>query len=143
MRTDQDELERDKEVGAAVTDHSVHLTATLSGNKVSVTGNGGATLKPRSGEHRFNFTLDDQTALSVSFLSLDAADNCSTCPPPSGQNSQQLKAVNINSTTASFTDRNSGDPTSVSYQWNFTCSDPSKLPIPYDPIINNGGSNVA
>jgi len=141
MRTDQDELERDQQGGAAVTDHSIQLTATLSGNKVTVSGPGGATLPARSGEHRFNFTLVDQTGLNLAFESLDAADDCTTCPPPSGQNSQQLKAVNINSTTASFTDRNSGNPISVSYQWNFTCSDRSKLPITYDPIINNGGSN--
>jgi len=142
MRTEQAELEMDQQMGAAVTDHSVQLTATLSGNKVSITGSGGATLQPKSGEHKFNFTLVDQTNLNLTFSSLDAADNCTDCPPPSGQNSQQIHAVHMNGTTASFTDSNSGGAMPVSYQWNFTCNDPSKLPISYDPIINNGGSNV-
>jgi len=140
MRPEQT-LEMDQQ-GAAVTDHSIQLIATLSGNKVSVTGAGGASLPPRSGEHKFSFTLVDQTNLSVAFLSLDAADNSTACPPPSGQNSQQIHGVHINGTSASFTDSNSGGAMPVSYQWNFTCSDPSKLPITYDPIINNGGSNL-
>jgi hypothetical protein len=142
MRTEQPDMEMEPQMSAAVTDHSIALTARLSGNKVSVTGPGSATLPARSGSHRFNFTLDDQTGLNVTFQSLTAADDCTTCPP-TGPASQQIKAVNTNGTSAAFTDSNSGDPTSVSYQWNFTCNDPSKLPITYDPIINNGGSNFS
>jgi hypothetical protein len=124
------------------TDRSIQLTATLSNGQVVISGNGGANLPARSGSHRFLFSLNDQTGLGVAFSSLDAADNCNTCPPPSGMNSQQLQAVNINGTSAAFTDSNSGGAMQISYQWNFSCNDPSKLPIKYDPIINNGGSNA-
>ena len=136
------ELKMKEQIGAPANDHAIQLTAALSGNKVVVTGTGGATLPPKSGSHRFDFTLDDQTGLNVSFLSLDAADNSTSCPPPAGQNSQQIKSVNMNGTSASFTDSNSGGAMPISYQWNFTCTDRSKLPISYDPIINNGGSNL-
>jgi hypothetical protein len=57
-------------------------------------------------------------------------------------NSQQIHGVNINGTSAAFTDSNSGQAMPISYQWNFTCNNPSYLPITYDPIINNGGSGV-
>jgi hypothetical protein len=143
MTIQQAELEMKQQAAGVPTPHSIQLTATLSGNKVSVSGPGGTSLPRKSGQHRFSFTLDDQTGLNVKFLSLYAADDCTTCPPPPGENSQQIHAVNINGTSAAFTDDNRGPPTSVSYQWNFTCDDQSKLPITYDPIINNGGSNIA
>lgn len=136
------ELQMEEKMGVGTGEISITLTATLSNGQVSVTGNGGANLPRATGAHRFNFSLVDQTGLNVTFLSLDAADNCTTCPPPSGMNSEQIHAVNINGTSAAFTDSNSGSEMSISYQWNFTCNNSNYLPITYDPIINNGGSGV-
>jgi len=142
MANEHQELQMEHPAGEGQTDLSIQLTATLQNGQVVITGNGGASLPAKSGSHRFMFSLDDQTGLGVTFLSLDAADNCTDCPPPSGMNSQQIQAVNTNGTSAAFTDSNCGGPMQISYQWNFTCNDASKLPIRYDPIINNGGSSV-
>lgn len=136
------ELQMEEKMDVGATDFVVTLTATLSNGQVSVTGNGGTNLPHGSGSHRFKFSLVDQTGLGVTFLSLDAADNCTTCPPPSGMNSQQIHAISINGTTAEFTDSNSGNSMPISYQWNFSCNNSNYLPITYDPIINNGGSGV-
>lgn len=142
MANEHQDLEMEHPMGEGQTDLGIQLTATLQNGQVVITGNGGASLPARSGSHRFMFSLDDDTGLGVTFLSLDAADNCNTCPPPSGMNSQQIHAVDIDATSAAFTDSNSGGAMQISYQWNFTCNDPSKLPITFDPIINNGGSSV-
>ena len=124
----------------------VALTATRSGNTINISGNGGATLGADKGAFHFNFTLTDNTGQNVQFSSLDAADNCSTCPPPDGENSQQITGVTIKPNAsppeASFTDNNSNNaangPMDVSYQWNFTCNPPCTV-TPFDPIITNGG----
>lgn len=142
MANEHQELQMEQAGGEGQANLDIQLTATLQNGQVVIAGNGGANLPARSGSHRFMFSLNDQTGLGVTFLSLDAADNCTDCPPPSGMNSQQIHAVNTNGTSAAFTDSNSGGQMQISYQWNFTCNDPSKLPISYDPIINNGGSSV-
>jgi hypothetical protein len=126
-----------------VTPHTVQLAATIEGSNVVVSGNGGANLPANSGAHRFDFSLTSPPGVSVRFASLDTQDNCSTCPPASGENSQQIVAVHIgpNGDTAGFTDNNSNrQAMDVSYQWNFTCSDPSLQVQPFDPIIRNGGT---
>lgn len=126
-----------------VTSRSVPLTATVVGNKVRISGDGGADLSKDSGAHRFNFTLESPPGLTVEFDTLDTQDNCSTCPPASGENSKQIVAVKIGSDTASFTDNNDNKvPMDVSYQWNFTCDDPQMKVEPFDPIIKNGGTTI-
>jgi hypothetical protein len=125
-----------------VTPHSVPLVATLVGKTIKVSGNGAANLPANSGSHRFNFTLTSPPGVAVQFQSLDSEDNCSTCPPASGENSTQIVAVNIGSDTAAFTDNNNnqGGPMDVSYQWNFSCDDRALTVEPFDPIITNGGT---
>jgi hypothetical protein len=126
----------------------IALTATRSGNTITISGNGAANLPANSGACRFVFTLTDNTGQNVQFSSLDAADNSTACPPPSGENSQQITGVtitpNASPPTASFTDNNSNNaasgPMSVSYQWNFTCNPPCTV-SPFDPIITNGGKS--
>jgi hypothetical protein len=133
-----------QERSATVTNQDVQLTANMQGQRVviSVTaGNASPSLGYNSGQHRFTFGLIDNTGLGVRFSSLDTQDNCSTCPPNPGENSQQIVGVVINNILSSFTDNNSGSAMDVSYQWNFTCNDQSKLPISFDPIIKNGGGN--
>jgi hypothetical protein len=135
----QDVLQTQKHVNA----HTVELTATIDGNTVIISGDGGADLPKNSGAHHFDFTLSCPPGVTVSFESLDTQDNCSTCPPAQGENSKQIVAVQIgtNGDTASFTDNNGNkDVMDVSYQWNFTCSDPSLRVQPFDPIIRNGGT---
>ena len=128
-------------------DRDIQLTASVSGNKVTISGPPGPfTMAVNSPAARFRFSLVDNTGLGVRFSSLDSADNNSNCPPPSGENSQQLVAVTINPTDAAFTDNNSNNaangPMNVSFQWNFTCNDPSKQVGSYDPIISNGGKST-
>lgn len=126
-----------------VSKHSVPLTATVAGNTVRISGSGGASLPKNSGAHRFNFTLASPPGLTVEFESLDTQDDCSTCPPASGENSKQIVGVQIGSDTASFTDNNNNkDPMDVSYQWNFSCNDPKLTVEPFDPIIKNGGTTI-
>lgn len=131
-----------------ITDHDVLITATRAGDRVRINGYGGSgNLAVDSGAHRFNFTLQDNTGLNVCFSSLDTEDNCSTCPPSSGENSQQIVGVamnnNRNPRTASFTDNNNNNanagPLDVCYQWNFNCDDPNVKVDSFDPIIRNGG----
>lgn len=125
---------------------NVPLTATRNGNTISITGNGGANLAVNSGAHRFVFTLTDNSGANVQFASVDTCDNTTSCPPPSGENSQQIVAVVMQNTSspkyAAFTDNNSNlannGPMSVSYQWNFTCDSPCTVGS-FDPIIENGG----
>ena len=126
-----------------VTPHTIQLTATIVGSEIVVSGNGAANLPANSGAHRFDFSLTSPDGVTVRFASLDTQDNCSTCPPASGENSKQIVAVQIgpNGDTAGFTDNNSNQQAmDVSYQWNFSCSDPSLRVQPFDPIIKNGGT---
>ncbi|WP_155264503.1 hypothetical protein [Sphingomonas segetis] len=126
-----------------MTDHKIPLTATIVGNKVRISGNGDADLKPNSGGHRFEFAIASPPGLTVEFASLDSEDNCSTCPPASGENSKQIVSVKIYPTTASFNDNNNNSvPMDVSYQWNFTCDNPKLTVEPFDPIIKNGGTTT-
>ena len=130
-------------MSATPTNHDIPLTATLAGSKVRISGNGARNLPRGSGAHRFNFTLADPTGLNVQFSHLDTEDNRSTCPPAAGENSLQIVGVTIGPRpgTASFTDNNNNQgPMDVSYQWNFTCDDPTKQVEPFDPTIKNGGS---
>lgn len=126
--------------------HDIGLEANRGkDDEVSVTGEGEANLPPGSGRHRFKFTLTDNTGLNVSFRSLDTEDNSTSCPPRPGENSEQIVGVTMNNNensrkTAGFTDRNNNQGRmNVSYQWNFTCDDPSVEVRPFDPIIINGG----
>lgn len=120
-----------------MTNHTIQLGTRVQGNRIFIDGNGGATLPKGSGAHRFNFILNDTTTFNVEFDTLDTEDD-TTCPPSSGENSDQIVGVVINSKDAHFTDNNSR-PVNVCYQWNFTCNDSSKTVEPFDPIIINGG----
>ena len=129
-------------------DQTAALTANRSGNTVTVTGPSSFNLPVDTGATRFNFTLTDNTGgLDVKFQSLDREDNCSTCPPASGDNSRQIGGVAMNNNQtpkkAAFTDNNNNNakdgPLDVCFQWNFTCNDPNVTVEPYDPIITNGG----
>lgn len=128
------------------TPHQIQLTASVSGNTVTISGNGSANLAKGSGSHRFNFGLADSTGLDVKFESLDAEDNKPTCPPAPGQNSSQIQGVSIQNNgqnkSAGFTDLNNNQNGSMPlcYQWNFSCNDRSKTVEPFDPIIINGGA---
>lgn len=138
------DLELQEKRNVAAKDHDIQLTANFQGQHVvlSVTaGDPSPTLAYNTGQHRFTFGLIDNTGLSIAFQSLDSQDDCSICPPNAGENSRQIVGVNINNNLSSFTDNNNGNATDVSYQWNFTCNDPTKLPIKFDPIIKNGGGN--
>jgi hypothetical protein len=138
------DLELQEKTATSSVDHDIQLTANLQGQKVviSVTaGSADPSLPYNSGQHRFVFGLIDNTGLGVAFGSLDTQDNCSICPPNAGENSRQIVGVTINNNLSSFTDNNRGSAMDVSYQWNFTCNDSSKLPITFDPIIKNGGGN--
>lgn len=125
-------------------DHGIQLAANIQNNKVVISATSGdpaPSLQANSGTHRFNFSLTDNTGLGVAFSGLDTQDNCSTCPPASGENSQQIVGVTMQGSSASFTDNNRGAAQDVAYQWKFTCNDSSWLPITFDPIIRNGGGN--
>ena len=129
-------------MSSSPTRHDIQLTANRTGNRVTISGNGGATLPKASGAHRFNFTLADSTGLNVEFSSLDTEDNSSNYPPASGENSQQIVGVTMGPQprTASFTDyNNNSGPMDISYQWNFTCNDAAVRVDSFDPIIRNGG----
>jgi hypothetical protein len=128
----------------------IALTATVNGSKVNISGPSGPFIAGKdTGAWQFDFTLYDNTGgLDVQFDSLDCADNLATCPPTgSGDNSSQIGGVTKNNSatpkTAGFTDNNSNKakdgPMNVSFQWNFTCNDPSKTVGAYDPLISNGG----
>ena len=144
-------MEHDKMNGAA--DHDIVLSASLSGNTISVTctsGDPAPSLGRGSGAHHFSFTLQDSTGHNVQFASLDTADGWSTCPPPSGDNSGQISGVQMHNgqplpRNAAFTDNNNNQGSNgildVAYQWNFTCDDPTITVTPFDPIIKNGGSS--
>ncbi len=128
----------------------IELTAKLVGDCVEVTGDGDADLPIDTHQHRFEFELKDETELNVRFKRvddgmLDAMDNCQACPPPCGMNTDQIVGVSrMSDVRAGFTDKNDNKngPMPVSYQLNFECSDPSKHPIRFDPIIINGGSST-
>jgi hypothetical protein len=141
MTTDQAEMERTLTVNLA-------LTADLDEKGKVVISGDRSTKELGKGDPPcpFNFTLTDNTNLNVKFLSLDTEDDWSQCPPPGGENSKQIVGIHIHNDktpkTAKFTDNNGNKGAmDVCYQWNFTCDDPSKLPITFDPIIKNGGTN--
>ena len=125
--------------------HNIRLTASMNGtNKISISGSGGRTLGRGSGAHIFKFELDDQTAHNVEFASLTAADDCSTCPPDTSNPNTQIDQVRIENSSsprrARFRDKNDNKPAmDVSYEWHFTCDDPSITVSSFDPIISNGG----
>lgn len=134
-----------------VTDHQIPLTARNVGNTVEVTGDGGAKLARDSRSHRFIFELSDKTdpKLNVRFKPrdsmIDAADDVSSCPPPSGMNSDQLVGIaRMGDTKAGFTDKNDNRKADmpVSYQLHFECDDPDMTVEPFDPIIINGGAST-
>jgi hypothetical protein len=141
-----DALECEEKVMGDPAPIEITLTATLSGNVITVAGPGNASLPVNQKATRFNFTLNDNTGYNVKFASLDAADNSTACPPPAGENSQQITGVtkqnNQTPRTAGFTDNNSNNaangPMSVTYAWNFTC-DAGATVNQYDPVITNGG----
>jgi hypothetical protein len=125
---------------------TINLRATLIGGRVEINGAGGVELPKKSGEHNFEFLLDDQTGLNVRFKQvhdgmLDVQDNSRDCPPPCGMNTDQIIDVKRTSDLrAGFKNKNDNkSPMPISYQLNFECDDPSKHPIQYDPIIINGG----
>ena len=128
-------------VHGATTD--IALTAVLKGGKVAIEGDRSpVSLSKDEPPRRFNFNLTDNTGLGVQFKSLDTQDNWSKCPPAAGENSSQITGTTIapDGLSAAFTDNNGNKgQMAVCYQWNFQCSDASKLPITFDPIINNGG----
>jgi hypothetical protein len=129
-------------MGSSPPVHDIPLAANRSGNRVTISGQGGASLPKASGAHRFRFTLADPTGLDVEFSSLDTEDNRSTCPPAPGENSTQIVGVTMGPQprTAAFTDNNDNSgPMDVCYQWHFTCNDPAVQVEPFDPIIRNGG----
>jgi hypothetical protein len=141
MRTDSPNV-----MERGVTMATIALTATTDKQgKVVITGdNAKKTLPKGTGPHHFSFSLDDQTKpkQNVKFASLDTADNCSTCPPPSGENSTQIPSKDIDiakdGLSASFKDKNDNNaPMDVAYAWNFTC-DNGQTPQ-FDPIIDNRG----
>jgi hypothetical protein len=146
LATKPDQPREDRAMGNTGNQIDVALVATRDGNVITISGDGAANLPANSGAYHFKFTLTDNTGQNVQFSRLDAADDCSTCPPPSGENSQQITGMTIKPNAsppeASFTDNNSNNaangPMNVSYQWNFTCNTPCTV-TPYDPIITNGG----
>lgn len=126
-----------------VTPRTIALRATVVGSTVKVSGDGAAELAEDSGAHRFDFTIESPPGLKVEFASLDTQDDCSTCPPAPGENSKQIVGVRISKGAASFTNSNNNKkPMDVSYQWNFTCDDPSLTVESFDPIIKNGGTTT-
>ena len=134
-------------------DHSITLSATIAGKKISIDCVGGdpaPSLARGSGAHHFTFTLQDSTGHNVQFASLDTQDGWSSCPPPGGDNSGQISGVQMQNgqplpRNASFTDNNNNQGNNgvldVAYQWIFTCDDPTITVGSFDPIIKNGGSN--
>jgi hypothetical protein len=131
------------EKSAAMAKIGLTATTDASGTVVISGDNSKKTCPKGSGPHNFRFSLTDNTnpAQNVQFASLDAADNCSTCPPPSGQNSTQITDVTIDDggLSASFKDKNNNStPMDVSYAWNFKC-DNGQTPQ-WDPIIDNRGT---
>ncbi len=141
MKSDQAELNREQ----TMTD--LPLTAKLDGNGAVVIDGDRTDKFVAKGNppHKFKFTLTDTTTLNVNFLSLDTEDKWSQCPPPGGGNSKQIEDVDLRNDKApkeaSFKDKNDNRGNlDICYRWNFTCDDPSKLPITFDPIIKNGGN---
>jgi hypothetical protein len=127
--------------------HSIKLTAQFNPAKpdeIIVTRK--TRLARGSKGHHFKFRLDDQTGKNVSFAALTSADDCSTCPPDKTKPNTQIYDVRRENNpphgqprTAEFRDRNDNErEMDVSYQWEFTCPDGTKVQ-PYDPIIANGG----
>jgi hypothetical protein len=134
-------------------DHNIPLTATIDPDdpkQIIVTGPvDKKKLDKGSGPHFFKFKLDDKTTKKVKFLSVSAADNCSTCPPDSKKPNTQIDEWEPDNDPpagkprkAKFTDWNDNPvEMDVSYLLRFTCNDPSMRVLPFDPIIRNGGSN--
>jgi hypothetical protein len=125
--------------------HDVALTATRSGNVITIGGTGNFSVPQGQAATHCKFTLTDNSqGGNVQFSSLDTADNLQGCPPVgSGNNSSQIVGISMKNNQspkwAQFTDNNNNSlPMTVSYQWNFTCDAPYTV-SPFDPIISNGG----
>lgn len=127
--------------------HAIPLTTSVSGNVITISGNGDWTLNAGTPATEFRFTLNDTSGANVQFASLDTADNISSCPPTgSGNQSGQIVGITMNNNgpnkSAHFNDNNNNPsvngPMNVSYQWNFSC-DSTHTVQPFDPIISNGG----
>lgn len=129
--------------------HDITLVAELNPtNPKEILVTGKTELPKGSGGHHFKFTLDDRTAERVQFASLTSADDCSTCPPDTTKPHDQIydDATHNNDSPrwATFKNKNNNKkpksvPMDVSYQWEFTCDDPTIAVLPFDPILKNGG----
>lgn len=96
-----------------------------------------------SGAHSIQFELHDQTGRQLQFNQGDpiwAGDNV-PCPPAQGLNSDQLTIAGCVPQTLTVTNANSGAAREVRYQLNFV--DGGGAPQTCDPIIENGGGNLA
>jgi hypothetical protein len=144
MSSDETLFEQEEELVAV---HNIKLVAEfnpLDPHEIIVTGNGRRKLGKGSGEHHFNFRLVDGTGKNVEFVSLAAADKCSTCPPDTTKPNTQIDQIEMDNGsrphTAHFRDKNDNKPEmDLSYEWKFKCSDPAIRVLPFDPIIANGG----
>jgi hypothetical protein len=138
------------ETKAEMIQHEIRLTAKNDGDAVVIVGDGGMHLARDSGAHRFEFRLADETdpKVNVRFKRinqgmLDVKDDVQVCPPPAGKDTRQIIAEtrSPDGLGAGFVDKNDNRNRDmpISYQFNFDCDDPTKLPICFDPIIINGG----
>jgi hypothetical protein len=124
---------------------NVNLGTSVSGNTITITGNGAINIPAGQQATHINFFLNDTSGGQVQFVSLDAQDNSTSCPPTvNGNQSSQIVGVTMNNAPANnksarFTDNNSNQGAmNISYQWNFSCSATFNV-LPFDPIISNGG----
>lgn len=150
VETRPDDCEGESVMEERANEKDIELTADLQadGKTIVVTGPGLWALQVNEPPCKFKFELDDN-GLGVNFDSLDTADGLACCPPPkSGNKSSQIddSDIHIQPQKASFKDKNDNNSSDgvllVSYQWNFTCSDPEKTVLPFDPIIANGGKST-
>lgn len=127
----------------------VALTAKMKGAKnIEIIGPAGPfpMLGVDTGAWHFDFTLDDQTGKTVGFTTLDAEDDCQTCPKTIGNNSKLITGERVepnDPTIAHFIDNNNNNSkkgvVNVGFQWHFSCDDPSITVGTYDPVVPNGG----
>ena len=100
-------------------------------------------LNKDSGSHSIEFDLHDQTGMQLQFNQADpiwAGDNV-PCPPAQGMNSDQLSVAECISGNLTVLNANSGPSREVRYQLNFV--DANGAAQSCDPIIDNGGGNLA
>lgn len=131
-------------------ERNIHLEAVARNGIVKIESdvNGPDRLDNGSGPHRFTFHLRDKTfpSMGVRFCTVEEGlldvDESEDCPPATGIHTDQVDPQSVMSTAkmAAFTDKNSGEPRTLSYALNFRCDDPSQQPK-FDPIIINGGSS--